>query len=32
VLMVRSLLSLIGAPFGLRAMSDRPCGPSTALC
>src|SRR4029450_9655214 len=30
--MVRSLRSLIGAPFGMRAMSDRPSGPSTALC
>jgi hypothetical protein len=30
--MIRSLRSLIGAPFGMRAMTDRPFGPSNALC
>src|ERR687897_92055 len=25
-------VALIGAPFGMRAMSDRPFGPSTAPC
>src|SRR5918995_983378 len=32
VLMVRSLRSLTGAPLGMRAVTDRPCGPSNALC
>src|SRR5918995_6270209 len=30
--MVRSLRSLIGAPFGMRATSRRPFGPRRALC
>src|SRR5262245_41517587 len=29
---VSGLGVLIGAPFGMRAMSHRPCGPSNALC
>jgi hypothetical protein len=24
--------AVIGAPFGMRAMTDRPFGPSNALC
>src|SRR5262245_51072849 len=30
--MVRSLRSLTGAPFGMRAMSPRPFGPGSAPC
>jgi hypothetical protein len=32
VFLIRAASSLIGAPSGLRAMSDRPTGPGNALC